>query len=589
MREAGAIRLSFTGLVLVTVAAAATSLWSILRVDGITPLETLFLASFVALCIRNSASFWMACAGAYALLSKRFGALHWPQDGDDALCAGRARTAIVMPICDEDAERVFAGLAAMHDSLRDIGADHRFEFFILSDTRDERRRGAELRQCGRMRDEGRTSVHYRHRVDNRGRKSGNIAEFCENWGALFDYMVVLDADSLMTGRTLAKLVQLMDRNPLAALIQVPPLLVGRNSLFARLQQFAASVYGPLFSAGFALIHGANGNYWGHNAIIRVAPFMRHCGLPKLPGRAPLGGEILSHDFVEAALLRRAGWELHMAPQLGGSFEEPPPTLMDYLKRDRRWCQGNLQHVRLVFAQGFRWPSRMHLLAGVMTYLSAPLWVLMIALSAAGSHMTNAVKAVSYVGRYPVLAWPVSHAAQFGLLILTLVGLLFGPKVIALFMLMRDRDACRAHGGRFRAALSVVFESVFSVLFAPIAMLSHCWFLISIFSGHAIGWGRQTRRDYRPSSLAILRTFAPHTLIAIFGAILLREFLPESFWWFAPLLIGAVLAVPLAYGTSSLRLGRWTRRLGLLLVPSETREIEVVRRSRTTAAQSLNAA
>ena len=189
-------------------------------------------------------------------------------------------------------------------------------------------------------------------------------------------MVILDADSLMTGKTLSHLVGLMDANPRAALIQAPAQLVGRNSLFARIQQYASSVYGPLYTAGLAFLQGPDGNYWGHNAIIRVHAFMQHCGLPRLPGQPPFGGEIMSHDFVEAALLRRAGWEVWMAPDIGGSFEEPPPTLMDYLIRDRRWCQGNLQHLRVVFAQGLTLPSRLHMAMGIMSYVSSPLWLLL---------------------------------------------------------------------------------------------------------------------------------------------------------------------------------------------------------------------
>jgi membrane glycosyltransferase len=592
MRERDAIRWSFMGLVLATVAAGATGLWNILRVDGVTPLEGAFLALFVILCTRNSTSFWMSCAGAYALSSRRFdGGLSWPADADPALRGTTSRTAIVMPICDEDVARVFAGLVAMHDSVIETGAADRFDFFVLSDTRKDDCYRAELVQWRRLREEGRTNIYYRRRTHNHGRKSGNIAEFCENWGALYDYMAVLDADSLMTGRTLATLVRLMDENPRAALIQVPPLLMGRVSLFARLQQFAASVYGPLFAAGFALIHGSDGNYWGHNAIIRVEPFMLHCGLPKLPGRPPLGGDILSHDFVEAALLRRAGWELHMVPQLGGSFEEPPPTLMDYLKRDRRWCQGNLQHLRLIFAQGFRLPSRMHLLSGAMAYLTAPLWVLMLAAAAAGNQLKDKVESVSYIGRYPVLAWPISHTVQFASLIFAMIALLFGPKLLALAMLVRNRDACRAHGGRLRATLSVILESAFSMLIAPVAMISHCWFVASILGGRAMGWRSQKRREYRPSMFATVQAFVPHTVIAVATAFLLHEFVPETFWWFAPILIGAALAIPLAYGTSSRRLGLLARRMGLLLVPSETVDIPIIRRLEKAqkASQSLSAA
>jgi membrane glycosyltransferase len=577
VREIIAIRRSFAALVLATTFAGVTGLWHILRVDGITPLDGTFLAVFVVLCARNSTSFWTSCAGAYALASNRFGSLKWPEDSDDTLRLTASRAAIIMPICDEDVARVFAGVVAIHDSLRETGAGDRFDFYILSDTRKEDCHHAELAHWWRLRAEGRTNVYYRHRTDNTGRKSGNIADFCENWGALYDYMAVLDADSLMAGKTLVTLVRLMDHNPRAALIQVPPLLMGRNSLFARLQQFAASVYGPLFAAGFALLHGSNGNYWGHNAIIRIAPFMRHCGLPKLPGRAPLGGEILSHDFVEAALLMRAGWELHMVPQLGGSFEEPPPTLMDYLRRDRRWCQGNLQHIRLIFAQGFRLPSRMHLLSGVMSYLTAPLWVLMLVVSVAVTATEGRVVPVSYIGRHPILAWPIAHPLEFGALIFAMVVMLFGPKFLALAMLMRNEEACRAHGGKLRATLSVVLESLFSILLAPIAMLSHCWFVASILSGRAMGWRSQKRGEYRPSALATLLMFTPHTLVAVASAYLLYQLVPESFWWFTPLLVGGALAVPIAYGTSSRRLGLWTRRAGLLLVPSETRDISIVKR------------
>ena len=572
------LRWFFAAFVIATVAAGATWLWDILRVDGITPLEITFFAFFVVLCTRNSVSFWMACAGAYVRWRDHsVGALRWPHGRDDALRQTHSRTAIALPICNEEVERVFAGVVAIHDSLRETGAADRFDIFILSDSTREECHAAELACWRKLRAENRSNIYYRRRADNRGRKSGNIAEFCENWGALYDYMAVLDADSLMTGETLVTLVRLMDHNPRTALIQVPPLLFGRESLFARLQQFSASVYGPLSAAGFALLHGADGNYWGHNAIIRVAPFMQHCGLPKLPGRPPLGGEILSHDFVEAALLRRANWELHLAPQLSGSFEEPPPTLIDFLKRDRRWCQGNLQHTRLIFARGFRMASRMHLLSGVMSYLSSPLWVLMLIVSATAGHMKDSFAPVSYVGKYPVLAWPVSHTVEFAILILAMIGLLLGPKFLALAVLMQDKEACRAHGGKFRATLSVLLESLLSMLFAPITMLSHCGFVVSILAGRAMGWRNQARKEYRPRAIATLLAFGPHTLIAVGTAVLLRTTVPESFWWFAPILLGAALAIPLAYGTSSRRAGRLMRRLGLFLVPSETGQVPIIRR------------
>src|ERR1700678_3014294 len=313
----------------------------VFQVDGLSAREALILGVFAILFAWIACSFWLAAFGAFARFSRCELLPLKAAAGPSA-----ARTAILMPVYNENVARVFSGVRAIWESA---GSD--FDFYILSDSTDPAHWGAEEVEWQKLRQELGDDAHiyYRHRTRNIGRKAGNIQDFCENWGQLYDYMVILDADSLMTGRTLAHLVGLMDANPRAALIQAPAQLVGRNSLFARIQQFASSVYGPLQTAGLAFLQGPDGNYWGHNAIIRVHAFMECCGLPRLPGQPPFGGEIMSHDFVEAALLRRAGWEVWMAPDIGGSFEEPPPSLMDYLIRDRRWCQGNLQHLRVVFA------------------------------------------------------------------------------------------------------------------------------------------------------------------------------------------------------------------------------------------------
>jgi membrane glycosyltransferase len=561
-------------LVAATTATAAIRLWSVLRIDGLDTPKILFLSLFVVLFGWISTSFWIACVGAWA---KKFGidgaalirrSAAEPEDSRKSA----SRTAIVMPIFNEDVGRVFANLRAMIGSLERTGAIARFDFYILSDTRDPTCRSAEEFAWATLQRESQAldaRIYYRHRPKNIGRKSGNIADFCRNWGSLYGYMIVLDADSLMTGETIVSLAGLMDSNSRAALIQVPPQLIGRESLFARLQQFASSVYGPLYSAGLACLQGADGNYWGHNAIIRVAPFMRHCGLPALPGRPPLGGEVLSHDFVEAALLRSAGWELYLAPELGGSYEEPPPTIIDHLKRDRRWCQGNLQHFRLVFAQGFRLPSRLHLLFGVMSYLAAPLWLLMLAASASVAYESNVLLPFTYVGKYPALRWPDSHVFELAMLVLAVSALLFGPKLLALLTLVRDAEMRRAHGGTLRVTLGVVLECIFSALIAPVAMLSHCGFVASVFLGENAPWSSQRRREHRPRFSSVVRTFAPHTLIAIGATLAVQSYLPDSFGWFVPLLLGAALAIPLTIVTSSLRLGRLTRRMGLFLVPSET--------------------
>ena len=477
---------------------------------------------------------------------------------------------LAVPVYNEDCVEVFARLRAMVASLEAARALDRFDFFVLSDSTDADCRAAEVANCRALRrHDGTVRVFYRHRADNTGHKSGNIAEFCRNWGGHYDYMVVLDADSLMTGETLARLAALMDANPRTALIQVAPLLVGGESLFARCQQFASWVYGRLFAAGLAKLQGADGNYWGHNAIIRVRAFTEHCGLPRLPGRAPFGGEIMSHDFVEAALLRRAGWDVWLAPALDGSYEATPPTLIDHLKRDRRWCQGNLQHIALLFARDLRLPSRVHLAFGIMSYLSSPLWLLLILLFSADAMRLMSLAPVTYVGRYPVLSWPISHTVALVSIAVATLALLYIPKLLALLLMLRERETRRHYGGASRLIVGVLIENVVASVIAPVFMLSHSWFVANIVLGRKITWGAQPRGgDGIPLGRA-LSAFAPHSVIGIAAGIAVWRWMPSVFWWYLPLLIGPALAGVLAWATSKARWGNGARRAGLFLVPSET--------------------
>ncbi|MGH9809022.1 MAG: glucans biosynthesis glucosyltransferase MdoH, partial [Terriglobia bacterium] len=328
-----------------TTAVAVTRLLAVFRDSEMTTLQVSLLAVFAVLFAWITTSFWVGCLGAHALW-RRQTKLPLLEPNPLPQPDGRAkRTVLVMPVHNENCVQVFARLQAIWESIGAAPAGDLFDIFVLSDSSETAACDGERQEWQRFRDRNpEARIFYRRRVRNTGHKSGNIAEFCEHWGSLYDFMVVLDADSLMTGHTLGRLVRLMDANPRTALIQVAPLLIGGDSLFARAQQFASWVYGRVYAAGLARLQGPDGNYWGHNAIIRIRPFMDHCGLPILPGPPPLGGEIMSHDFVEAALLRRAGWDLWLATDIGGSYEASPPTLVEFLKRDRRWCQGNLQHV-----------------------------------------------------------------------------------------------------------------------------------------------------------------------------------------------------------------------------------------------------
>src|SRR5262249_3693767 len=140
-------------------------------------------------------------------------------------------------------------------------------------------------------------IFYRHRANNEGRKAGNIGEWVRHFGGAYEQMIVLDADSLMPSDTMVRLVAAMERHPNVGIIQTRPTIVGARTLFARMQQFAGRVYGPPIAYGLAWWFGAEGNYWGHNAVIRVEAFAAGAGLPPLRGPRPFGGTILSHDFV----------------------------------------------------------------------------------------------------------------------------------------------------------------------------------------------------------------------------------------------------------------------------------------------------
>ncbi len=582
------LRWIYRCLVLATAAVISLRLWEILRVDGITPLEYLYLALVAVLAWWISASFWLAAFGAYAQWRGLVDAsLKRPQDRTVSPTFSHSRTALLFPVRNEEPLRLFAGIDAVRDSVHQRGASDKFDIFVLSDSNSRDHLTGEAEGCRALSEGAGCEVYYRYRRENGGRKSGNIAEFCRNWGAHYDYMIVLDADSLMTGETLVRLVALMDVNLHAALIQAVPRLAGRDTLFARIQQFASSVYGPINAAGLSLLHGPDGNYWGHNAIIRIRPFMRHCGLPKLPGPAPLGGEIMSHDFVEAALLRKAGWNVHLVTDLDGSFEEPPPTLVDYQARDRRWCQGNLQHVQLLAAQGFRFESRGHFATGVMSYLCSPLWLAMLVVSAAVIFRQNHVEPVTYLDRHPILAWQVSQSTDIALLISAMLVLLFLPKLFALALLLRSPEGRRSHGGVWGLTLSVLSESLFSVLLAPIMMLSQTAYVVKIALGEVGGWGVQVRNEIRTSLAAVARAFRVHTLVAAIAGCALAIAMPTSIWWFIPVLAGPLLSIPIAFVTSSSSAGRYALLFGLFVTPAEVECVPIVSRVRQALGSAVN--
>jgi membrane glycosyltransferase len=383
---------------------------SVLPHKGNTPLELALVLVFALLFAWISIGFWTAMLG-FLTLARKVDHLLLTRDLDTAAnqIGSKTRSAILFPVCNEGMARVTAGILATYRSLERTGQGSLFDFFILSDTGNPdawvEEETAWLRLSRELGNPG--NIYYRRRRINQKRKSGNVADFCRRYGRRYTYMVVMDADSVMSGTTLVKLVAAMEKNPRVGILQTAPAVAGRETLLARVQQFSSRAYGPMFAAGLHSMQLADAHFWGHNAILRVKPFMEHCGLPRLPGKPPLGGDILSHDFVEAALIRRAGWEVWLGYNLEGSYEETPPTLLAELKRDKRWCTGNLQHLRLVFTRGLFPTHRVLFLNGAMSYISAFLWFLLLLLSTAAAIMNAIFEPVYFPptrSLFPI--WPV---------------------------------------------------------------------------------------------------------------------------------------------------------------------------------------
>lgn len=558
----------FLALVAGTVAPGFVLMAGLLQSTGMVPLFWVILGLFTVTFAWIAVSFWTAVAG-FALqvlrrdpLSLRRVPVHAAL-GETPLA--RRRTAIVMPIYNEDPARVMHGVEAICVSLLKTGQAEAFDLFLLSDSNDPevipREERAVWALQGRLPAPFRT--HYRRRARNSGRKAGNIAEFCRRWGGRYDYMVVLDADSVMEGSTLVELVRLMDANPGTGLIQTIPLPVRQESLFGRFQQFANALHGPMLAAGLSFWQGSAGNYWGHNAIIRIRPFVEHCQLPVLPGRPPLGGEILSHDFVEAALMRRGGWDVWLLPNLSGSYEELPGNIVDYARRDRRWSQGNLQHLRLLGTPGLQLMSRLHFLFGALAYLASLLWLLMLGTATAAAVV--AYHRIESGSGSATLGFSINTPVAYALLAVTLV-LLMLPKLLGIALALHQRP--KEFGGPPRLIGSGLLETSFSVLLAPLMMAFHSLFVAAVLFGRNVSWTAQSRDGRQVSWSESWHRTWPFVSTALAWGILVLWWAPGFFWWLSPVFAGLLLAPVLVRVSGSRAAGQWLHGRGFLLSPSE---------------------
>ena len=501
----------------------------------------------------------------------------------------RTRTAVVMPVYNESTARTFAALEAMREEIEATGLGDHFDYVVLSDSTDPDAWIAEERAFLAWRDklEPGARVYYRHRPKNHHRKAGNIADFVTRWGGAYDHMLVLDADSLMTGETIARLAVAMENDPDAGIIQTLPLIINRNTLFARSQQFAARVYGPVIAAGLSTWMGRDGNYWGHNAIIRTRAFAAHCGMPDLAGRPPLGGHILSHDFVEAALIRRAGWTVYMLHDLSGSYEESPPSLIDLAARDRRWCQGNLQHSRIIGSRGFKLATRQHFATGIMSYLASPFWLFQLIVGIALVLQTTYIRPEYFSSEFSLFpVWPRFDPERALALFGITMAVLLAPKLFGLVVFLLDAGSRRKAGGAPRLVVSAFLEIILSALIAPILMVIQSGAVFQILLGRDTGWQPQRRDDGSIPMRDIVRRHRWHAFLGLVAGLSAFMIATSLFLWMSPTIIGLLLAIPLSWLSGRLAAGLALKRLGLLLIPEETATPPIV--SRANALQAENA-
>lgn len=560
-------------LVLVTAAYGTWLMVPVVSAHGPMFLQVIFLVAFVLLFAWAAISFWSGVFG-FVLGVLRLHPVslrrHGPADGP--MPPLHERTAILMPVYNEDPQEVFARLRIIWRSLEATGQLGSFDFYVLSDT--TKPDVAELEQAIFVAtrtelDPGGDRLRYRRRAQNTGKKAGNIAEWLDTRGSGYAHMIILDADSLMQGTTLVRLAALMEANPKTGLIQTHIVPAGRDTLFARALQFSTRLTGAVLAMGRCFWELSESNYYGHNAIIRVKAFAECCRLPVLSGKPPLGGEILSHDFVEAAFLRRGGWYCWLLPELHGSYEEVPTNLLDYAVRDRRWVQGNLQHARLLGTPGLLLMSRLHLALGIFAYIASPLWLLLLMVSSAmviEYQLTGDV----YFGPTRTLfpQWPHYHWGRIhGLLGLTAV-LLFGPKFLALVLRLAITRTARRFGGRAALILSFFSEALFSTLLAPVMMLFHTSFVAAILAGNAVGWNSQVRGDRGMPWRQALQRHVGHVLLGLVLLIALALLAPHYVPWMAPVIVGLLLSIPVTVLSSRSAVGVAARKLRLFVTPEE---------------------
>ena len=525
--------------------AASTQLRMLLSREGMDAIGVVLLILFLPLFSWISFGFVNSTIGFIQLISGEHPGFTAIPEPAGAL---RHRIAVLMPVYNESVDETFGRVRAMARSIAAAGAAPWIDFFVLSDSNaaNGQLEEAAWRELAR---EAPIAVYYRRREHNIARKPGNIAEWVRRFGGAYECMLVLDADSLMSGSAIVGMASIMELRPSIGLLQTVPMITNARTLFQRWMQFASEAYGPIATAGLLWWSGSEANFWGHNAMVRTRAFAQSCGLPDLPGKPPFGGHIQSHDMVESALLRRRGWAVHMV-MIDGSYEEFPPTVVEFAARDRRWMQGNVQHLRLLDTSGLHWASRLHLLIGACAYLTSPGWLLLLltsALQVIVSHRTTLVGLTS-----PGVLW------------LTIL-LLFGPKLMGTIWMLASAPRRRGFGGAGGVLRSVALDIPLAVLMAPVTMVTQTKALAAMALGVPSGWPAQVREAHRIPVLAVLPALREHLALGLaFAGLAFVD--PVMAWWFSPITLGLLSAPWLISATSSQWLAERALAWGFFRVP-----------------------
>lgn len=553
-------RVAFSALVAATMASLLWLLAKALAPGGLDGVDIVLLVLFATTLPWTVIGFWNAAIG--------FVLMRFARDPVAIVCPAAATvrgdepiavsTAILLCIRNEETGRILRNLKPLLEGLAASGAGERFHVYILSDTsepdiaRIEGERFAALSAAWR----GRVAITYRRRRENIGFKAGNIRDFCERWGHAHDFAVTLDADSFMPADAVLRMVRIMQADPRLGILQGLVVGLPSTSAFARIFQFGMRLGMRSYTVGAAWWQGDCGPYWGHNAILRLAPFIAYCDLPMLSGDGVLAGHVMSHDQIEAVLMRRAGYEVRVLPEENLGWEENPPTLIEFIRRDLRWCQGNMQYWRFIALPGLRPVSRYQLAFALLMFLGSPAWMGLLVLGTAAV-ATAATPAEVIDARYGMALFAVT------------LSMWFAPKIATVADVLTRSEARRAFGGAWRFIANVVAETIFFLLLSPIMWFGHTAFFGRLLRGRAAGWGGQQRDDHAvPLAVALRHLWGPTILgLGIIAVLALRA--PAAIPYALFIAGGLAAAVPLAVLTADARLGRAFARLGIGRLPEET--------------------